>query len=44
MQIMTRTFDEIGRNYPRINGNRLQPRRNIAAGIFLRPADTVKKP
>ena len=34
MQIMPRTFKEIARKNPSIKGNRLQPRWNIAAGIY----------
>ncbi|MBE9570656.1 MAG: transglycosylase SLT domain-containing protein [Proteobacteria bacterium] len=34
MQIMPRTFKEITRKNPSIKGNRLQPRWNIAAGIY----------
>lgn len=34
MQIMPRTFKEITRKNPGIKGNRLQPRWNIAAGIY----------
>ena len=34
MQIMPRTFEEIRRKNPSIKGSRLQPRWNIAAGIY----------
>jgi len=34
MQIMPRTFDEIKAKNPAIKGHRLQPRWNIAAGIY----------
>lgn len=34
MQIMPRTFEEIRARNPYIRGNRLQPRWNIAAGIY----------
>jgi membrane-bound lytic murein transglycosylase MltF len=34
MQIMPRTFEEIKRKNPAVKGNRMQPRWNIAAGIY----------
>ncbi|MBI9086935.1 MAG: transglycosylase SLT domain-containing protein [Desulfobacterales bacterium] len=34
MQIMPRTFEEISKKYPLIKGTRMQPRWNIAAGIY----------
>jgi membrane-bound lytic murein transglycosylase F len=34
MQIMPRTYKEIRHKYPYIRGSRLQPRWNIAAGIY----------
>lgn len=34
MQIMPRTYEEILRKNPKIRGSRLQPRWNIAAGIY----------
>jgi membrane-bound lytic murein transglycosylase F len=34
MQIMPRTFEEIVENNPTIKGSRMQPRWNIAAGIY----------
>jgi membrane-bound lytic murein transglycosylase F len=34
MQIMPKTFEEIKAKNPSIKGNRLQPRWNIAAGIY----------